>query len=56
VEEPSVDGRIILQWFPKKWNGDMEWIELVQDRQMAGSCEYGNEPSVSINARNFLAS
>ena len=37
VEEPSVDGRIILQWFPKKWKGGMEWIELAQDRQMSGS-------------------
>ena len=53
VEEPSVDGRIILQLFPKKWHGVMEWIERAQDRQMAGSCECGNEPSVSIKCGKF---
>jgi hypothetical protein len=30
--EPRVDGRIILKWIFKKWDGDMDWIELVQDR------------------------
>jgi hypothetical protein len=54
VEEPSVDGRIILQCFTKKWNGGMNWIELAQDRHMAGSCEYGNEPSVSIKCGKIL--
>jgi hypothetical protein len=27
----DVDGRIILKWI-KKWAGDMDWIELAQDR------------------------
>jgi hypothetical protein len=30
----------------------MDWIQLAQDRQVAGTCECGNEPSGSIN---FLA-
>jgi hypothetical protein len=30
--DPDVDGRIILKWIFKKWNGDMDWIELAQDR------------------------
>jgi hypothetical protein len=27
-----VDGRIILKWIFKKWDGGMDWIELAQDR------------------------
>jgi hypothetical protein len=30
--DPVVDGRIILKWIFKKWDGDMDWIELAQDR------------------------
>jgi hypothetical protein len=30
--DPSVDGRIILTWIFKKWDGGMDWIELAQDR------------------------
>jgi hypothetical protein len=34
---------------------DMDWIDLAQDRgSMEGSCEYGNEPSCSINCWEFL--
>jgi hypothetical protein len=29
---PGVDGRIILKRIFKKWDGGMNWIELVQDR------------------------
>jgi hypothetical protein len=29
---PGVDGRIILKWIFKKWDGGMNWIELAQDR------------------------
>jgi hypothetical protein len=25
---PGVDGKIILKWILKKWDGGMEWIEL----------------------------
>jgi hypothetical protein len=34
--------------------GDMDWIELAQDRQVAGTCECGNEPSGSIKCGEFL--
>jgi hypothetical protein len=30
--DPSVDGRIILKWIFKKWDGGMDWIELAEDR------------------------
>jgi len=30
--DPGVDGRIILRWNSKKWDWDMDWIELAQDR------------------------
>jgi hypothetical protein len=26
------DGRIILKWIFKKWDGGMDWIELAKDR------------------------
>jgi hypothetical protein len=30
--DPGVDGRIILKWILKNWDGGMGWIELAQDR------------------------
>jgi len=33
LENPGVDGRIILRWIFRKWDvGGMDWIELAQDR------------------------
>ena len=32
LEDPGVDGRIILKWMFKKWNGVMNWIDKAQDR------------------------
>jgi hypothetical protein len=32
VGDSRVDGRIILKWIFKKWDGRMNWIELAQDR------------------------
>jgi hypothetical protein len=34
--------------------GGIDWIELVQDRQVAGTCECGNEPSGFIKCGEFL--
>jgi hypothetical protein len=31
-EHPDVDGRIILKWIFKKWDGGMSWIRLTEDR------------------------
>jgi hypothetical protein len=30
--DPGVDGRIILKWILKTWDGGMYWIELAKDR------------------------
>jgi hypothetical protein len=32
LEYLGIDGRIILKWAKRKWNGGLEWIALVQDR------------------------
>jgi hypothetical protein len=32
LEDPGVDGTIILRWIFRKWDGGMEWIDLSQDR------------------------
>jgi hypothetical protein len=32
LEDPGVDGRKILKWIFGKWNGGMDWIDLVQVR------------------------
>jgi hypothetical protein len=32
LEDPRVDGRIILKWILKKWDGGgMDWIDMAQD-------------------------
>jgi hypothetical protein len=49
--DPGVDGMIILKWIFKTWDGGMDWIELAQ---VAGCCEYGNEPQYSIKCVEFL--
>jgi hypothetical protein len=30
--DPGVDGRIILKWISKKWDGGVNWIDPAQDR------------------------
>jgi len=32
LEDPGIDGRIILRWIFRKWVGGMDWIDLAQDR------------------------
>jgi hypothetical protein len=32
LEEPGVDGRIMLRFIFSKWDGGMDWIDLAQDR------------------------
>jgi hypothetical protein len=33
LEHPGIDGRIILKFVFKKWDGGMDWIDLDQDRE-----------------------
>ena len=32
LEDPGVDGKIILKWISRKWDGAMDWIDLAEDR------------------------
>jgi hypothetical protein len=31
LEDPDIDGRILLKWKFEKWDGGMDWIDLAQD-------------------------
>jgi len=55
LEEPGVDGRIILRWIFGKldvgaWTGS-SWPSVGTG---GGQCECGNEPSGSIKCGEFL--
>ena len=32
LEDLGIDGRIILRWFFRKWEGGVDWIDLAQYR------------------------
>jgi hypothetical protein len=32
LEDPDMDGRIILKWIFRKLDGGMDWIDLAYDR------------------------
>ena len=32
MENPGVDGRLILKWIFRELDGGMDWIDLAQDR------------------------
>jgi hypothetical protein len=32
LEDPGIDGRIILRWIFRKWDGGMDWFALAQGR------------------------
>jgi len=32
LEDPGIDGKIILNWIFKKCDGVMDWIDLTQNR------------------------
>jgi hypothetical protein len=55
LEDPCVDGRIILRWIFRKWD-EGAWTGLIwlRIRKVAGTCQCGKESSGSINAGNFL--
>ena len=55
LEDPDLDGRIILKRIFKKWGGG-HGLDLSGSGygQVAGSCECGNEPLGSIKRGEFL--
>jgi hypothetical protein len=34
LEDPGVDGRIMLRWIFKKWDEGIDWIDLARDLDM----------------------
>jgi hypothetical protein len=32
LEDPGVDGKIILKWIFERLDGGMDWIDLAEDR------------------------
>jgi len=57
LEDPGVDGIIILKWIFRKWDGGLEWIGLAQDRDRWQALENAvmNLP-VPQNAGHLLTS
>jgi hypothetical protein len=54
-EDPGVDGRLILKRFFRKWEEGINLDSSGSGKgQVAGACECGNEPSCSIECREFL--
>jgi hypothetical protein len=54
LEEPDVDGKIILRWiFSGMWGHGLERVGTGYG-QVAGTCKCGNEPSVSIKCGEIL--
>jgi hypothetical protein len=53
-EDSGVDGRIILKWILEKWDGG-HGLDLSGSgqRQVAGSCKCGSEPSEFYNMRGI---
>jgi len=31
LKDPDVNGRIILRWIFRKWDGGMDWIDMAED-------------------------
>jgi hypothetical protein len=54
LQDPGTDGRIILKWIFKKWDGG-HGLDLSGSGhgQIAGSCKCGNEHLGSIKCREF---
>ena len=57
LEDPGVDGKIILRWIFRKWDV-WAWTVLIWLRSGTGgvTCECSNEPSGSIKCGSFLTS
>jgi hypothetical protein len=57
LENPGLDGRIILRWIFRKWDEGMDWIDLAQDRdRWRALVNVVMKRLVPQNAGNFLNS
>jgi hypothetical protein len=57
LEDPGVDGRIILRLIFRKWDGRIDWIDLAQDRdRLQDLLNAVMNLRVPDNAGNFLIS
>jgi hypothetical protein len=55
LEDLTLNGKIILKWIIKEWDGGVDWIDMAQDRWRAGVKTVMNS-RVPSNAGSFLAS
>jgi len=57
LEDPDMDGRIILIWIFRKWDGGKDWIELAQDTyRWKALVNVVMNLGVPYSAGNFLTS
>ena len=54
LEDPGIDGRIMLIWIYRKWGHGLDCFASGQG-EVAGTCKCHNEPLGSIKC-NFLTS
>jgi len=57
LEDPRVDGKIILSWIFRKWDAGMDWVDMGQDRdRWRALVKAVMNHRVAYNAGNFLTS
>jgi hypothetical protein len=57
LEDPGVEGRIILEWIFRQWNKEMELIDLAQNRDRRRTFVNAvMNLRIPSNAGNFLTS
>jgi hypothetical protein len=54
MEDPDVDGNVILRRIFRKWDGGLDGIDMAEDRDMWWALKAVMDIRVSYNAGNFL--